>query len=306
MNTRGIHIALAVAVATFTVDASAQFFRDVFRGLQFATTPIGPVFQTADGAIVNGARLGRIRFEENQFGDGWEVLIDRNFGPDSTGRPEIFDLGPLELELAGQTNTTLGFTRNGFLIGSLDQVFNNVGYRLAVTTGAADATVTGVLNIGNSIDINQFGFYEAVVNVSNDSSSLIVDTLDDDFTEELDFDIGPINVRGNIFLDGFVLLLNNLGFDTSGIEDLTGRSGIAELTRELEAAVQDAAFVAGEQLDFSDTLIADASFSVELDPAHFDSLGSDVDGSQLQVQAVPEAGTSGMLLVLTLLFLRRR
>lgn len=228
---------------------------DFYRGLDFIATPSGgPLLNAGDGSRVNGQRLGRLRIVPNQPGRGWDLELDRSFGPDSRGRPETLDLGPLELTLDGDTQTTAGFTRRGFLIGNINSVASGLNYTLAGKTGAQDVVVSGTFDAQTNVEINQFGFYNITLAMSNTGSTTTVDGVVADGTENTDFNIGPINVQGNLFVDAVVGLLGTLGADTSGLEALSPSSPIDRINDAIQ-----------EQLRATE-LVAGATFSPQIGP----------------------------------------
>ncbi len=219
---------------------------DFYRGLEFFATPSGgPLLSAGDGSRVNGQRLGRLRIVPNQPGRGWDLELDRSFGPDSRGRPETLDLGPLELTLDGDTQTTAGFTRRGFLTGNINSVVSGLNYSLAGKTGAQDVLLTGTFDAQTNVEINQFGFYNITLAMANTDSTMTVDGIVADGTDNTDFNIGPINVQGNIFVDAFVGLLGTLGADTSGLEALSPSSPIDRINDAIQEQLRATELVAG-------------------------------------------------------------
>ena len=101
------------------------------------------------------------------------------------------------------------------------------------------------MNIAEAVEINQFGFYEASINISNTTPELFLDGLAQESVPE-NFDIGPINVKGNIFFDAFVALLSSLGVDTTELQALTPGSAIGQIVDEI--ALQVPQLVAGIQV----------------------------------------------------------
>ncbi|MCG3125606.1 MAG: hypothetical protein CHACPFDD_00431 [Phycisphaerae bacterium] len=302
-------------------------WNDLYRGLQLFSTPSGgPLGFSQDGSAINGNRNGRTRIVPNQLGNGWRLELDRTFGTDSRGRPEIFDAGLGELELSGSTSATLGFTRRGLphkpiFIGSGDFAASNLNYALRFKSGAQDAELTGTLNAASTFEINQLGFYEVDLNVQNTTSSLTLDGVAVDSEDRTDFDIGPIALKGNIFVDGAVALLRSAGVDTSAIEQLFPGSPIGRIGDEIEAQIR-AANVAGVTFtrDGVDTasLMADAQTAVVREMFSYSlrsSLAPVIGGNAAltapasdngQNQSTPEPATWMLIAGGALLALRRR
>ncbi len=256
MIRRRMSVFASVLTAVVAVNpAHAGLWEELFRGLQLAATPTG----TPDGQ-----RFGRLAVVPNRLGKGWDIEFDRSFGADGRGRPEVYDLGAAELELSGTVQSTLGFTRRLFLIGSGDTTINNLNYALRFKSGAQDATLTGLLNAQGALEVNQFGFYDLSLNVANTNGALTLDGVVVEDSEATNFDIGPINVKGNIFFDGAVALLASMGVDTDGLASNFGKSPIdqiADAIQEQLRAVETR--VAGINLSNpASSIVADAQATV--------------------------------------------
>jgi hypothetical protein len=265
----------------------AGLYDDIYQGLLILSTPSGyPLLTAADGTRFNGQRSGRLQIQPNVPGNGYDVQFNRVFGLDSQGRPEVLDLGNFELQLAGATQATFGYTHRGPLIGTANITANNLNYSLRAKSGIQDATLSGTLNVAENIEINQFGFYEASINVSNTDSQLLLNGSLAQETIPENFDIGPINVKGNIFFDAFVALLSSLGLDTTQLQKLTPGSAIGQIIDDITQQVP--ALVAGAQVSNEGQL--------PLDPADMDIVpvvpAVDVLPAQSRsALAVPEPGT---------------
>ncbi len=239
--------ALFLCLALGTPAALAGFFNDLYRGIGYAARPSGsPVFQTGDGGLVNGARNGRVRIVPDAVGRGYTMEFDRTFGADSRGRPEVLDLGPIEVQLNGATQATMGFTRRGFLILNADMSANNLTYAIRGKTGAQDAELTGTLNVANAIEINQFGFYTANINVNNTNSQLRLDGVVVRDEQNTNYSVGPIQVEGNIFFDLIVAGLASAGVDTTQLEALSPKSAIGEIVDSIRRQAGLDTVVAGD------------------------------------------------------------
>lgn len=245
MRTR--HVLSAAAVAAMTAATLADgLWQDFYRGLELLTTPSGgPLLTIGDGSRVNGARLGRVRIVPNRVGKGYDIEIDRNFGNDSRGRPEVLDLGPLELELSGGVQSTLGYTSRFFLIGNAQTTFNNLSYTIRGKTGGQDVELTGTLTGNSSLEVNQFGFYRASLDVSNINSQLTLDGVAIDDAQPTNFTLGTVNVEGNVFYDAFLALLASVGVDTTELAALTPDSPIDRITESIQEQLRGNQLVAG-------------------------------------------------------------
>lgn len=234
---------LFVSAAT----ASAGIYDDLYRGLQLVGTPTdGPLSLLSDGSRVNGSRLGRLRFVPNRLGKGYNVEFDRTFGADSRGRPEVFDLGAADLTLAGSVQSTLSYTSRWFLTGTGDTTINNLQYRVRSKTGAQDFDLSGTLNGRGAMQVNQFGFYTLNLDVQNTNSTLTVNGVAVRDSQDTQFDIGPINVQGNIYFDALIGVLNSLGADTTELQKLFPNSAIDEISQSLQDSLRKSQFNAKE------------------------------------------------------------
>jgi hypothetical protein len=278
----------AIVMSVYAVTpARAGLYDDIYQGLLILSTPSGyPLLTAADGSRVNGQRSGRLLIQPNTPGRGYELQFNRVFGLDSEGRPEVLDLGNFEIQLSGATQATLGYTDRGPLTGTANITANNLNYILRAKSGIQDATLTGTLNVAENIEINQFGFYEASINVSNTNSALILNGSLAQETIPKNFDIGPINVKGNIFFDAFVALLSSLGFDTTGLQALTPGSPIGQIIDDITQQVPE--LVAGVQVS-ADGQLLPAPLAVDVAPAlpAIDPLPAETRPGL----AIPEPGT---------------
>lgn len=242
------------AVATFLLGGSSAFaglWDNIYQGLDYFVTPLGsPVNSDGNGFRVNGARAGRLRIVPNALGQGYRLEMDRVFGADNSGRPEIYDLGNFELELSGATSSTLSFTSRLLPTGNAQTSLSNLSYVIRGKNGAQDMTIQGTLDGNSSLEINPLGFYTYSLDVSNGNSQVSLDgVVIDDSTKDTDFDIGPINIQGNIYYDILTSVLNGAGVATSGLEQLFPESPIDRITREIQESLASQAKSLEERLE---------------------------------------------------------
>ena len=232
-------IIVALTAVLTSTPALASLWEDVYRGLEILTVPAGNT---------GGNRFGRLAIRQNEFGEGYRLELDRRFGVDTFGRPEVYEFGNYELQLSGSLQSTLSYTSKGLLTGNAEFLTNALSYELRGKTGAQDVTLSGVLDVAGEMEINQLGFYTLDFDLSNNPSGLLLDGLAVDFPEALptDFEIGPISVKGNIYFDLAMSFLTALGIDTSGLEGAFPGSPISRINDEIGTLLQEQSVVLGE------------------------------------------------------------
>lgn len=300
--------------------AYADLWQNVYRGLDYLATPLGsPVGSSSDGTRVNGARSGRLRIVPSGIGGGYELQFDRTFGNDSHGRPETLHLGGLaDLTLAGSTQATLGYNGSGaFRSFNGTVTATNLAYSLRTKLGAQDAQLSGQLNVSDTFDINPLGFYDLNLQIDNTNSAMSLDGVAIHDNHSLNFDVGPIVIRGNIFYDGGLALLTSLGVDTAQLETVFPRSPASEIDNAIRDALQQASVVPGTaaQKDTAamlwDAVVtgnADAAQTLLGELAADSAAVGDEQSTQATPGVAPEPGTL-MLLALggsTIWYWRRR
>jgi len=231
--------ALVIVALLCAAPAWGGLFDDIYRGLELFTTPVGGP---------SGARRGRLVIRPNELGKGYRLELDRTFGSDANGRLETYDLGNFELQLFGSIQATLEYTGRGILTGNAEIRTNNLSYALRGTSGAQDFELFGQLDISQNVEINQLGFYSLQLEVNNTESELIAEGLVAEGSPDTDFDIGPINIQGNIFFDAYLAVLTAFGVDTSELEGIFPQSPTGVINDEIEKALRGQALVLGETL----------------------------------------------------------
>ncbi len=293
----------AVLIASLLGGATANggLFQDIYRGLEIMATPSGgPLASSFDGTRVNGQRLGRLRIVPDDVGRGHRLEFDRTFGTDSRGRPEIIDLGMYELQLAGAVQSTLSYTNRGWLIGNGTFLANNLNYSLRTKSGLQDVELFGRLNSSTSLEIDEFGFYRLNMDIGNSNSQLRVDGVLIEGSDSTNWDIGPINIKGNIYFDLIVALLGTLGADTTALEQLFPYSPIDRIVDEIQSQLFPPSLIA----DLSVLAAGETAPLSGLETATVPDLGL-AARDPATASLVPEPGTL-LLFCLGAVFLRAR
>jgi hypothetical protein len=290
--------ALLAVLLAGAVPARAELYKDVARGL----------------ALLDFQFSG----ERNVLGDGITV----NTAAFYNGRQ--FDFGVAELTLTGQIRASAGFTRRG--IPGADFTLNTGGtplnYTFKTTNGLADVTATGRVLIDIGTDINALGFYNQTLQISNrgnfETSGAALGGGD---SGTLAFDVGTIDVSGNIFADVLAGLTQPF-FDATGTENpfekFSGQAKLMKATKsveELQARVASGQVLTDQELSMliNNSILA-AVLGGRPSSDLFDQfmlpdglIDSKAGMAGVRVLPTPEPGTLSVLaLALASGFIRRR
>jgi hypothetical protein len=151
--------------------------------------------------------------ERNFLSGGADLVISRNFNN------ETLDFGATEIVLSGTPVFTLTTGGRGLqtLDVSLNTNNNPLRYTLTSDTGNQILTIDGSLLVDATASINSFGYYDLQLNVSSRQTVTNDGRIDVETTEH-DFDLGPINLRGNLFADLLATLTDPI-FTAMGVEN---------------------------------------------------------------------------------------
>jgi hypothetical protein len=227
-----------------TPGASAQFGslqRTLFRGAEYAGNNLflsspqgGPLFEN---------NIFRQRVEFNRAGQGYTYESFRFFGPDSFGNTDTLDLGPFKIELGIdpvllQSSQPVGIhNRAGYTTRFIPEVFfesqtgqrsfnqfsglttftpTPLHYAVTFNAGIQDFEWSGNALIDMGGRINVLGFYDFDLQFTNVGSHEANGLFLQD-EQVTDFDVGPINVSGNVLFDAVAGLLQADGAATDAI-----------------------------------------------------------------------------------------
>ncbi len=188
--------ALLVAVAPAGL-ARADVFGDILVGLDFA----GFQYQS----------------DFNPLSQGHSFTAARNF------QNTQLDFGFTDLTLTGPVSASFTTASRG--IRSLDfsliggTTANPLFYSYTSDIGANRVQVDGstVFNLGGSV--NQFGWYDLTFQFSNRQTQNSIGRFTNPDGETIDFDIGPIDVSGNLFAD-LLATLTDPFYEAAGYENI--------------------------------------------------------------------------------------
>lgn len=190
---------MAVAVAVKPAAAVDDFWQTAARGLQFA----GWAPPTGD-----------IGVSRHVFGDGWTVQTRRTLDNWTLNGGVVgFELSPGIDPVTGSRQSVSLDTEASFRRWAIPTVnlriatdrpgTNNpvpVEYNIFVRTGAQDVELKGQGILEAEVMVNALGFYDIDAMISNRGSFSIVGVLYAD-QGSLDYDLGPISLSGNVFVD---------------------------------------------------------------------------------------------------------
>lgn len=227
---QGVLVLATSCVLLCAGTAQAELYKDIARGL----------------ALFDFGFSG----ERNLLGDG--ITVNAN----AFWNNRRFDFGIADLTLTGALRGSAGYTMRG--IPKVDFSLNSAGsplsYTFNINNGIQDVTATGSALINIDTTINALGFYDASVQISNrgdfaTDGFLVVDS------GTLDYDIGPINISGNILIDAAAALTEPF-FAAAGTENpfskLTGRATKAaeygKTAEQLRARIQAGELLSDEEV----------------------------------------------------------
>ncbi|HEY3246617.1 MAG TPA: hypothetical protein VGM03_25000 [Phycisphaerae bacterium] len=204
---------VSVALLSVASAARAALFSDFVTGIEAA------------GFQVTGDR--------NPLTGSTFIQLDRAFANDT------LDFGSTQLTLNGQVRTR--FETNKFFPQTLDFQLNTRGAPLAYTL-ISDVGGQRTAFVGNALvnvngRINAFGFYDLQINVADRQNVTSEGRFDNVTNEPQDFNIGPINVRGNIFADALAALFDPF-FAASGTPNIFASfSGRTQAQQQLDSTL---------------------------------------------------------------------
>jgi len=254
--------------------------------------------------------------EPNYISGGNDLIVSQTFSG------QTLDFGATELTLAG--SPTFTFTTGGRGLDLLEVSLNTGGspfnYTLSTDTGNQISTITGSFLLDASAKVNEFGYYDLVFDVSSRQSINNEGRFSNDSTTQ-DFDIGPINVRGNLYADLLAAVTDPI-FKALGTDNVFAQfSSSGQFASQLDAKVAalSAKVKRGEAL--TDEELAELGSTVSLagafgfEPPDLSFLGdaqlthdllNSGDVTLSQPRAVPEPATGLLLAAAVPYVLRRR
>ena len=213
----GIATAFGLGLAVTASVARADVFRDIAVGLGYA------------GFELEGDR--------NILSGGADFRISRNLVGNT------LDFGSADLTLQGPIS--LEFSTGGRALSNLDISFQTamtgdlasspLFYEFNSDVGGQSAEVSGSILIDASFSLNGFGFYDLELMYSS-RQDVNREGRFSNSEDTYDFDIGPINVSGNIFADVLALITAPLFEATGSFNPFESFSGRTQLQKLIDAS----------------------------------------------------------------------
>ncbi len=259
------------------------------------------------GSLARGLSLFDFQFggQRNLLGDGWTI----NYAAPYNNRR--FDFGVADLTLSGVLQGSVGYTMRGIPAASftLSSGGTPLTYDFNINNGIQDLNMTGSTLINISTRANALGFYDETVQISNrgNFSASGFGLVDSGTT---DYDIGPINLHGNLFGDVLAVVTEPF-FAANGQENpfakfsaRASRAAQAEKSvEELRSRIQSGEVLSDEEIGklVNETILAavlggnpERLDQLMLSANFLDSAAGPADLSEARFAATPEP--TGILL----------
>ncbi len=332
--------AVVLGIASPARAGFADWQQIIFRGTEYAGNQL--FLSAPQGGPLFNFNLFEQRLEFNRAGDGYTYEFYRFFGPDSFGNTNTLDLGPFKLELGADQAFAAGaqpvgiHNKVGYTMRFIPEVFfetqtgqrtfnqfsgistfapTPLSYTATFNGGFQDFQWTGNALVDTSGRLNVLGFYDYSLRFTNIGNYTADGMLVQDETVT-DFDIGPIDVSGNIFMDMTAGFLQGIGSAIGAVPPrvVSGAAAKDKETEELLARLDAGEALSDEEISY---LVQEMiSTAIEKDPIGvmlngipetvegFESLSftlsADTEGLDEAVSAgnnliVPEPGTLVLL-----------
>lgn len=254
-----------LAVVAVTVDAQAGLGRRLVRGITYSLSPTIGTIQ--NGPNVNNNIFAQ-RFSENPITDGKSYEFERFYGDDSYGSADTLNLGFLNVQLRQPDGSGLqgagvyskvGYNkrlvpefyfesrttgRNFGSFAGAGSVSAPLQYLIETNNGFESSTLAGQLNYTTNGSMNLLGFYDVELSASN-TGTWTTDGGAVDRNQNVDFDIGPVNLSGNAFVDTALSVVDLIGEQVFGVPPDDFNPNLARLRSADEIS---AAIAAGESI----------------------------------------------------------
>jgi len=205
------------ALGVLPTAAHADVFRDIAIGLGYA------------GFNIEGRK--------NHLSGGADFRVSRNFvgKPLDFGAWDLTFQGPISLELStgGRMLPQLDINLTTALTGDATAVPLN--YLLNYDVGGQSTQIPGTLLIDAGLSLNQFGFYDLELTYSSRQEVERRGRFTND-NDTFDFDVGPINISGNIYADALAVITQPVFDRTGSSNPFASFSGSGSLSDRLTSS----------------------------------------------------------------------
>lgn len=172
-----------------------------------------------------GLQLYGVKFQKKYDPLSKGYVLNVSFTNPDTGLPYYnnthfyLGFGDLVMESGG---VSLSATYSERLVPAVRFALSTRGspldYRYESYLGSEDMVIDGSLLLNIDTYVNQWGFYDITLQASNRATATSKHGELEDLSARLDYDIGPINLSGNIWLDAAAVLTNPF-FERFGTEN---------------------------------------------------------------------------------------
>jgi hypothetical protein len=188
--------------------------------------------------------------QRNYLSGGAEFVVNNQF------RGNELDFGSWQMTLDGPVS--FGFNTGGRGLSNLeitlqtaltsDQLSEPLDYDVVFDVGGQRSEVAGSVFLDSHLWLNGFGFYELELDYSSRQTITGEGRFNND-QQINDFDVGPIDIRGNIFADLLDLILAPLfGDNPTPFDSFSGRAQLAKLL-DLSHPMNDPIVLKGRLFD---------------------------------------------------------
>lgn len=220
LRTGCLALAAIIAVA-HTSPAQAGWGSLIVRGIAYS---LSPTIGTAQNGPNTNQNFFSQRYGIDWLGNGRSYEFTRYFGADTYGQPDQINLGLVNLQLGAPPGSGLlgagVYNRVGYNLRLVPEVYfqsisvgrnqanltgtqaarSPIQYNLEINNGVESLTFQGALSYISTGTVNALGFYSINFTASNTGSVAAAGALGTD-TKSTDFDMGPVNLSGNIWVD---------------------------------------------------------------------------------------------------------
>ncbi len=173
------------------------------------------------GDLLTGLDFAGFQFngQQNPLSNGLGLSAAQNF------QNTLLDFGASELTLTGPVALSVTTGNRGFRTFDFNFIAGNDAnpllYSFVSDVGGTAVRIDGSSVVDASGSINQFGWYDMTLDVSSRQTYSSTGRFANSDGDNIDYDIGPVRVRGNIFADLLASLTDPL-FEAAGAENFFG------------------------------------------------------------------------------------